>query len=167
MVGMSASMSEMVPNQHKQNHRNAGGGGIADPSTHRLPSRMPDVNGIDKWVTHQAANKADHAVCRQHPRGWKFVAGNCSAFHVIERFDKIVNSERNRRDEDHTEEFKAGEHMAERRQSALRKPKLATASVKAFETHAAIVQAHSASNPRRSSVPTAIATKPAGNATDT
>ena len=70
------------------------------------------MNGI----AHQAADQADDAVGGEHARRREAVAGDRGALDVVDRFDEIVDAERNRRDEDDAEELEAGEDVAERRQ---------------------------------------------------
>src|SRR5438552_18980839 len=76
---------------------------------------MADVDRIDEWISHQAADQADDAVGGQHAGGRIFVARGLGAFDIVHRLDEIVDAERDGGDQDYAEEFEAGEHLAERR----------------------------------------------------
>ena len=70
------------------------------------------MNGI----AHQASDQAHDAVGGEDARGRIAVAGSRRAFHVVHRLDEIVDPERDRGDQDQSQEIEAGEHMTERRQ---------------------------------------------------
>jgi hypothetical protein len=68
---------------------------------------MTYINRIDERVTHKAANQAHDAVRRQNSRRRKAVAGNRCALDVVHRFDKVVNSEWYRRDQNNPQKLEA------------------------------------------------------------
>jgi len=101
------------PGQH--HHHDSGCGRIADPPTHRLPAGMADIDRVDEGIAHQAADQADDAVGGQHARGRIFVARRFRALDIVHCLDEIIDAEGNGGDEDHAEEFEAGEHVVRRR----------------------------------------------------
>ena len=99
----------------QQHHHDAGRGRIADPSAHRLPTGMADINRVDEGVAHQAADQADDAVGGQHACGRIFVAGGFRALDVVHGFDEVVDAERDCRHQDDAKELEAGEHLTDGR----------------------------------------------------
>jgi hypothetical protein len=66
-----------------------------------------DINRVDEGIAHQATDQADNAVGSQDARGRIFVARRFRALDVVHGLDEIVDAERNCRDQDDAEEFKA------------------------------------------------------------
>ena len=126
------------PGQH--DHHDPGRGRIADPSAHRLPAGMADIDRVDEGIAHQAADQADDAVRGQHLRGREVVAGGFRALHVVHGFDQIVDAERNRGDEDDAEEFETREHVAECRYRH-REAEMSERAGHLLEAHAAEIEA--------------------------
>src|SRR6204780_4119769 len=116
----------MIAEPFQHQHHHAGRRGIADPSAHRLPAGMADIDGVDEGIAEQTADQADHAVGRQHLGGRKRVAGRRGALDIVHRLDEIVDAERNRGDQYDSDELEArkdvvhgryGEREAEVRKS--------------------------------------------------
>ena len=123
---------------------------------------MADVDGVDERVAHQAADQADDAVGGQHARGREAVAGDRRALDVVDRFDQIVDAERNRGDQDDAEELEAARTRGRTPAAAREKPKLATDVGQALQASCRRSCSPTAVEPQAISVPTAIATRPAG-----
>ena len=66
---------------------------------------MADIDGVDEGIADQTADEADDPVRRQNPRGWKVIARGRRALNVVERFDEIIDAERNRGDENDAEDI--------------------------------------------------------------
>ena len=62
------------------------------------------------------------------------LAGDGGAFDIVERLDQVVDAEGNRRDQNHTEKFEAGEHVAQSRNRHA-EAEVGDGIGKAFETH--------------------------------
>ena len=77
---------------------------------------MADVNGVDERIAHQTADQADHTVGGQDAGRGEAVARDGRALDVVHRLDEVVDTERNRGDENDAKEFKSREHHAERGQ---------------------------------------------------
>ena len=104
-TGMTADMSEIIPNQARINNHDAGGGGVADSAAHRFPTGVADVDRIDVRIAHHAADQADNAVGGEHARGRITIARRRGADDVVHRFNQIINSKWNGGDENCGEQF--------------------------------------------------------------
>ena len=124
-------------------------GGIADASAHRLPARMSDVDGVDERIAHHAADQADDAVGGQHARGREAVAGDRGALDVVDRFDQIVDAERNRGDENRRRETRSRKTRGRRPAAARGSRSSVTESVRPLSVMSPIVEADAPSIPRR------------------
>ena len=134
------------PGQH--DHQQAGRGRVADAAAHRLPARMADIDRVDEWIAHEAADQAHHAVRRQHPRGRERIARGRGALHVVHRLDEIVDAEWDRGDEDDAQKLEAGEHVVHCRQR-YRKAEIADRAEQGADAEIAVVEAERGGNPRR------------------
>src|SRR5208337_1385656 len=87
-----------------------------DAPAHRLPTRMANIDSVDERVPEKAADQADDAVGGQHLRGWKRVSCRRGALDIVHGFDKVVDAERNRGNQDNAEPLEPRKDVPDRRQ---------------------------------------------------
>src|ERR1043166_7649313 len=121
---------------------------------------MADIDRIDERIAHQAADQADHAVGGEHARGRVFVARGLGAFDVIHGLDQIVDAERNRGHRMMPRNSKP-ENTSPIAGMGTEKPKFANASPRPLRLRPPRPSPNRF-DPHAISMPTAIATRPAG-----